>query len=585
MSPEPSPETDVLAPLDPSVDTNPDDWPEYELHNARVLLPDVTDTTTNVSLLLATEYYPLTVVGQLRSVPQGLAHRYLGSSTKRSDTIEFRSVRSFAYGQYSDGSVALWAAGQAGWFALKPCRWYRDTYNGMVEAVKLLYFVADAYREPRKTGKGKHATILPAYTADELFAKYAADVLGDPDALDDAQQRIYGHRDFMFVSMLAGKEGVAWEDGNPLYEHLRMEFPHDHEAALRRLRGPAQRQKPARRRQSADTSSTTSSPKRKRGRPPVVAKRAADVISLDSSSAASSVAKQASQPKSATSSSKSSRSAPQATSLAVRRTRHTPAGLTTETGTETPTTVLEPTATPAIPEISDSEDELAAGRQAHKGKSALRPRPSKGAAAASNGGQGRAEIDEDDDDEGEGEAQQPHSSPIGTKRRADEPSTHHPRQHRQRKRRNSTQDVDDEGIDMPDSPSASEPLTPINADADADEATSAGAPHESAADLAVRLRHVPDPVQEDTYRCALAACTHKVYLASRPDSQRLIREHYALHAYDDDRRVQLVKTLQAPRLPTERLMEAVRARARIEGFPGSRVAGTRFPVGPIVQRY
>jgi hypothetical protein len=61
-----------------------------------------------------------------------------------------------------------------------------------------------------------------------------------------------------------------------------------------------------------------------------------------------------------------------------------------------------------------------------------------------------------------------------------------------------------------------------------------------------------------------------VYQASQPGSQRLIREHYALHAYDDDERVQLVKKLQHPSLPVGHLMERVRSQARSDGFPGSR---------------
>ncbi|KAK5117830.1 hypothetical protein LTR85_008805 [Meristemomyces frigidus] len=567
MTNVPQPETAVLAPLDPSVDNNPDDWPEYELTNARVHLPYGADADpdANVSLLLATEHHPLTVVGQLQPVPQELADRYCGSSTKRTDAIEVNDVKSFAYGQFSDGSVALWAAGRAGWFALKPSRAYRDVYNSMVEAVKLLYFVADAYREPRRSGKGKNAAILPEYTAKGLFEKYAAEVKGDPDVLEEAEERIYGHRDFMFVSMLAGKEGMYWAK-NPLYLHLRKKFPQDHEAALQRLKGPSQKETQRARQQSLETGSTTSSLKRKRGRPP--AKRATDVISLDSSSAASSVVK-STQAKAADAS--KLQSAPKG-GLAVRRARHNPSAPITETTVNTPTAQPATTATPIL-EISDSEDEPP--QQAHKGKSALRPRPSKG---ASKGGKGKAPVAEDDGDDGDDdkEAAQSRSSPIGGKRKLDEPAYH-----RQRKRRSSKQEVD-EGIDIPESPSASEPNEPLTPDA------TSGA---TDGDLATRLNHAPDPVQEDTWLCALDGCTHKVYMASEADSQRLIREHYALHAYDDDQRVQMVRKLQAPSLPVNHLMEKVRLQAKIEGFPGSRVAGTRFPevvpgvLRAVVQRY
>lgn len=94
----------------------------------------------------------------------------------------------------------------------------------------------------------------------------------------------------------------------------------------------------------------------------------------------------------------------------------------------------------------------------------------------------------------------------------------------------------------------------------------------------------PDPVQENTWVCALAGCTHKVYLSHLPASQKLIREHYALHAYDDDERVRMVKRLAQPSLPIGHLMEKVRGQARMEGFPDSTVAVSRFGDG-VTQRY
>lgn len=552
MANDPSPETALLAPLDPSVDTNPDDWPEYELTNARVHLPGSRDS--NVSLLLATEHHPLTVVGQLQPVPAALARRYRGSSTKRADAVEVTPVKLFAYGQYSDGSVALWAAGRAGWFALKPSRAYREVYEGMVEAVKLLYFVADVYRKPKKGWKGFECS------AKILIERYAEEVMGDPDAYQEALEKICEHRDFMFVSMLAGKEGIDWAK-NPLYQYLRKKFPQDHEAAEQRLKGPTGKQAARARQESVETSSTTSSLKRKRGRQPV--NRSTDVVSLGSSSAASSVVKET-QPKPAEAS--KPRGATKASTLAVRRTRHNPPAPTTETLIETPVAqILDPLA--SSPEVSDSDEEIP-HRQAHKGKSSLRPRPSKGAKKSD---QSQAPIAADDESDDELAAAHHRSSPTSAKRKQDNLS--HPR-HRKRR---GKQEALDEGIDIPSSPSTSEEASETHLTPDA----TAGA--------ASALNHAPDPVREDTWSCALAGCTHKVYTASLPASQRLILEHYALHAYDDDQRVQLVKKLQAPSLPASHLMERVRVQARIEGFPGSRVAGSRFPVlplpVPVVQRY
>lgn len=128
---------------------------------------------------------------------------------------------------------------------------------------------------------------------------------------------------------------------------------------------------------------------------------------------------------------------------------------------------------------------------------------------------------------------------------------------------------------MPTSPSSEEVAGSPASDA---------VPGATDTELPLRLNHERDPIQEDTWVCALDGCTHKVYAASLPESQKLIREHYALHAYDDDDRVQMVKKLQAPSLPVNHLMEKVRIQARLEGFPGSRVAGTRYPE-PVRQRY
>jgi len=202
---------------------------------------------------------------------------------------------------------------------------------------------------------------------------------------------------------------------------------------------------------------------------------------------------------------------------------------------------------------------------ARKRKSVLRPKAAK-ASKGAHPGRGASP----DDAECDQEVLDHLTSPTAGKRKLDEDGEPRPS-----KRRNSQQEVD-EGIDMPSSPDAPSPDT------------MSGAMEEPSHDLAVRLHHRPDAIQEDTWICALDGCPHKVYRASQPESQGLIREHYALHAYDDDSRMQLVRRLRAPSLPVNHLMEKVRLQAKLEGFPGSKVAGTRFPAQPhrtVVQRY
>jgi hypothetical protein len=67
---------------------------------------------------------------------------------------------------------------------------------------------------------------------------------------------------------------------------------------------------------------------------------------------------------------------------------------------------------------------------------------------------------------------------------------------------------------------------------------------------------------------------HKTYAASELSSQILIKRHSQTHDFDHDERVQLVRRMEAPYLPVNRLMDRVRGIA----------ASSKFPP-PITQRY
>lgn len=512
------PETSLLTPRDPSTDSDSDAWPEFSLSNAHVHLPDSPVSAYN--LLLASEHNPVTVTGQLKPVPQALSQLYKGSSTTRLDAIEIRDVKSFAYGQYSDGAFAIWAAGKAGWYTLKPSRAYRQMYTEMVEAVKMLYFIADAYQVPCRAGKGKKERTMPEYTPQELFGDYAQVVMGlDKASAAVAAEKVYQHREFLLGSMIEGKEGLDWRK-NPLFLLLKEKFSHEYAVVQQRVSGPAESTTTwvqEGRQRSVESISTTSILKRKRGRSQK--NRDVEVMSLASSS--NDTAAQAVKPRKIN------------TCLAkpdhMRTTRRSLAAPTPESVVEESS--LPPSATPVL-EVSESDSELVP--RAHKRKSALRPRSSKRAAGKAPPAQ---DVEEDE----------LALSPTDANSR-------------QRKCSNSQEIAlnDDEGIDVPSSPSAASPSD--------DDAVAGASP--------TSLNHRPDPLQEDSWLCALSSCTHKVYLASHPESQRLIRDHYALHAYDDDERVRMVQQLQAPELPAGRLMEKVKLAARWEGFPGSKVPGT-----------
>jgi hypothetical protein len=518
------PEADILAPRDPALENNSDDWPEFELKDVRVNLPE--DASQLTSLLDAAAHYPLTLTGHLEPLPKGQTHLQIQTTSKRAPLIEVTGVRTFSYGQFEDGNIGLWAGGKAGWFALKPARAYKSIWSGMVESVNTFYWIVDAYREKRRSGMGKTAQVLPDYTVEELFDKYADEVLEDAKGGKEAAQVIHEQRSFLLASMLAGKEGISWTK-NPLYQHLSQQFPEDHALVKARLTGHAP---PARNARQASVNSEASNLKRKRGRP--AKERSQDIASTREESVTEETI----------GAEESQQTVKPAASRRSRRGRESPSTETSEAETRTP--------------LHNNNDAV---RKSMKGRSVLRPKAMKAGKSASKGGKAPV-LDFDDNTEEEDLAA---LSPTAAKRR-----------HSHTKARGSNQRIPkhdvDEGIDIPSSPTTGDPpSTPSDVGAGALDDSDDEAP---GTDLAVRLKHEPDPIQEDTWVCALDGCSHKVYQASQADSQRLIREHYALHAYDDDARVQLVKKLQHPSLPVGHLMERVRLQARTDGFPGSRSA-------------
>lgn len=558
-------ETDGLQPRDPRV-TNTDEWPEFTLQDVTVTLPD-DESGAPTSLLLASEHHPLELTGRLQPVPKKLAHTVKISFDARIPPLmRVTEVRSFAYGAYKDGTVALWAAGKAGWFALKPGRAYRETYNSMAEAVNALFFVVDAYTPVKSTGKDKSRKLQPKCGPQEVFERYAQEAMPSAAGAPEAALQLYKHRDFLLSSMLAGKEGIAWSQ-NPFYTHLCRKFPEDVARIRQRLGGSGM--KPVRpttshgtaerpRQASLDSVSTSGSLKRKRGRLP--ASQATHTISTESGLAPSAGTKDLSSP------------GMQDTgrTKASSHIRDDDAGYGNHgasRSTETPEVHDSQVATPA--HDSDSDD---SARVPQKGRSVLRlklQKPMKGLPKTNK--TSTKEVDDVDEEE---PAIEVGSITANSKRKRKPEVGVHTRLTAKNSRCGREHQVD-EGIDIPTSPSASDevPNTPSD--------TAGGATDTS--DLALRLLHKPDSLQQDVWVCALDGCTHKIYRASCADSQKMIREHYALHAYDDDERVRMVQRLQAPSLPINHLMEKVRMQAKMEGFPGSRVAGTRFPE-PVRQR-
>jgi hypothetical protein len=537
------PEGNLLATLPPDLVNKSDEWPEFELKDVKVFTPD--DPSNLVSLLEAAAHYPLTLTGHLEPLAKDQAHLYTQTTTRRAPLIEIKDVRMFSYGQFEDRKIGIWAGGKAGWYALKqPSRAYRLIWATMMLSVDTFYWVVDSYREKRRKGNKKNGQILPDYTAEEIFDKYAEEELKDATKGDIAAKTIYEQRHFLLASMLAGKEGIAW-GRNPLYKHLSKRYPEDHDLLKSRLTGQAL---PARNDRQKSASVEGGNLKRKRGKPAKGSSAEAMSTRENSMVDATETASQREPAKSA------------ASRRTRRGQRELPSTDTPGIEAKTPREVL-----------LDSDDEQM--HRSMKGRSALRPKATKAGKGASKGGKAPVQDFDDDNDSDDDQLQSP--TAIAKKHQS------HTFANRNAKQKPSSKHDVDEGIDIPSSPASGDiPSTPsesgrrtgdnANSNSEEEEEEEEEDPEPPNTDLALRLKHAPDPVQEDTWTCALDGCSHKVYQASQADSQRLIREHYALHAYDDDERVQLVKKLQHPSLPVGHLMERVRSQARSDGFPGSR---------------
>ena len=75
--------------------------------------------------------------------------------------IEVKNVMRYSYAQTVEtGEIILWALGESGWLEIRPARSYKAIFQDMIEAIELLYFVADMYSEPRKRAGGPSADLV-----------------------------------------------------------------------------------------------------------------------------------------------------------------------------------------------------------------------------------------------------------------------------------------------------------------------------------------------------------------------------------------------------------------------------------------
>ncbi|OAX81166.1 hypothetical protein ACJ72_04493 [Emergomyces africanus] len=199
----------VLAARDPTLNDE-NDWEEFALTDVKVLVPG---KTRYANILSASADNPVRVTGQLEIVEEEQEELVLDDSY-RNKRVLIDNVTHYAYGQHDDGEIGLWVAGSAGWFSIAPARGYKPMFNEMVEAIDLLYFLADKHQKSRRRGQKWNPKI------DYLFDEYTKHTNGACEDAEDAAEVFYKHHEFLIKQMVRGKENVDWAS-TPVYAHLR----------------------------------------------------------------------------------------------------------------------------------------------------------------------------------------------------------------------------------------------------------------------------------------------------------------------------------------------------------------------------
>ena len=96
----------------------------------------------------------------------------LHNSYARSPSIQIDHVTQFAYGETDDHEIVIWIAGKAGWYQIEPARSYKSIFADMLEAVRVLYFLADYYQDGVPKGKGGARGCEELFQTVQIIVKY-----------------------------------------------------------------------------------------------------------------------------------------------------------------------------------------------------------------------------------------------------------------------------------------------------------------------------------------------------------------------------------------------------------------------------
>ncbi|KAJ5678018.1 uncharacterized protein N7477_003651 [Penicillium maclennaniae] len=218
-------EETVLPPIDPSI-TDENDWWEFELTDVKVLRPG---KMLYANLLDASDDNPVQVIGclELKKDQEHLgaypiardACRKALDPDSHSNRVIIDDVTHYAYGQTEDRSVEIWVAGKAGWYLISPAKGYLNTFNRMVQAVDMLYFLIDRHKQGKKQ-------INPTFR--NLCQQYTFHTHGDCETGEQSADAFAEHAPFLLRCMIVDEyEGVDWKQTN-VFVHFRRKFPDEY---------------------------------------------------------------------------------------------------------------------------------------------------------------------------------------------------------------------------------------------------------------------------------------------------------------------------------------------------------------------
>ncbi|KAI4135975.1 MAG: hypothetical protein LQ347_000207 [Umbilicaria vellea] len=210
----------VLRPKDAAIKGDSDSWPEFGLTKTKITSQDTGDL---VSLLTAHKTHPVKVEGFLDEVDDDQIHLVRDTKNYRKKAIVLSGVEAYAHAQYNDGTSGFWAAGEAGWFEVKdPVKVYEETFEDMIEATNMFYFLSDKYKNAVTRMPQANAKALERYAVAQ-FRSFLKHPRCRREDTSDVVKGFYQHRDFLIASMLEGQENLAWLDSQIL-RHLKHKF-------------------------------------------------------------------------------------------------------------------------------------------------------------------------------------------------------------------------------------------------------------------------------------------------------------------------------------------------------------------------